>query len=304
VTLLKVRELTREFTTAGETVTAVDDVSFELENGVFASIVGKSGSGKSTLLSLLGTLDQPTSGSIEVDGVELTTMNDSELTEYRRCSIGFVFQSYNLIPNLSALANVALPMEFAGVLKAERDQRAAELLERVGLTGDKQRRRPGRLSGGEQQRVAIARALANKPSIVLADEPTGNLDSETGEIIVGLLRDLAKRENVTIVAVTHDAEMAALADRTFRLKDGRIAEELYVKAVAEANDAYAAWVSGRSKAALAAFVSAVEHLVAAAPTGRRISAEKIRQRYTEAVGMREFERVLESVEPHHDDLLA
>ena len=302
--MLKVTDLTREFVTSEETVVAVDGVSLELADGVFASIVGKSGSGKSTLLSLLGTLDKPTSGSISVGGVELTTMTDAQLTAYRRDAIGFVFQSYNLIPNLSALSNVALPMEFAGVAKADRLERAAKLLEQVGLSADKQRRRPGRLSGGEQQRVAIARALANKPALILADEPTGNLDSETGEIIVALLRDLARCENVTIVAVTHDTELASLADRTFQLRDGCLTEALFPKAVAEANRAYDAWLAARpDSAAEGAFVTAVERMIEAAPAGRKLSAGKIRERYADAVGNARFEAALAGLAAHHDDLL-
>ena len=312
--MLKVTGLTREFETSEETVVAVDAVSLELDAGVFASVVGKSGSGKSTLLSLLGTLDKPTSGSIEVDGVELTTLSDRQLTEHRRNAIGFVFQSYNLIPNLSALQNVGLPMEFAGVPKAVRIGRAATLLEQVGLSPDKQRRRPGRLSGGEQQRVAIARALANKPSLILADEPTGNLDSETGELIIALLRDLARCENVTIVAVTHDSELAALADRTFQLKDGRIAESLFPKAVALANATYDAWQASRSRSTAAgapsqtaaeedAFLSSLERLIEAVPAGRRLSSAKIRERYGDASGNPRFEAVIADVGPDTENLL-
>jgi putative ABC transport system ATP-binding protein len=301
--VLKVTDLTRKFSTAEETVIAVDGACLELADGVFAAIVGKSGSGKSTLLSLLGTLDKPTAGTITVDGVEVSAMNDSHLTAYRRNAIGFVFQSYNLIPNLSALQNVALPMEFAGVPKADRDARAAKLLKQVGLSADKQRRRPGRLSGGEQQRVAIARSLANRPSLILADEPTGNLDSETGALIVDLLRDLARCENVTIIAVTHDPDLAATADRTFRLRDGRIAEEFFPTAVAEANQAYDAWLAQRRDAETeGAFVSAIERMIEAAPAGRKLSAAKIRERYVDAAGVAAFEGALAGLS-HHDDLL-
>ena len=223
--MLKVSDLSREFETSEETVVAVDDVSLELDDGVFASVVGKSGSGKSTLLSLLGTLDKPTSGSISVGGVELTTMTDAQLTAYRRDAIGFVFQSYNLIPNLSALSNVALPMEFAGVAKADRLTRAAKLLEQVGLSADKQRRRPGRLSGGEQQRVAIARALVHHPELILADEPPGNLDTHASSEIVGLLRQVSQEWGRSVIMVTHDPGIAAYADRIVFLKDGRVVDE-------------------------------------------------------------------------------
>ena len=173
-------------------------------------------------MSLLGALEQPTGGMIFVDGQDITRLSPSELVHYRRRRIGFVFQSYNLVPNLTATENVMLPMEFIGVGKVERSKRAAHLLGQVELTGDKQARKPGRLSGGEQQRVAIARALANKPSIILADEPAGNLDSETSSTIVDLLRSLSRSEGTTIIVVTHDATIAGRADRVLRLEDGRL----------------------------------------------------------------------------------
>lgn len=220
--MLSVKGLTKEFHTAGQRVKPVSDVSFKVPDGVFAAIIGKSGSGKSTLLALLGALDKPTAGSIEVGDTDITKLADAKLTEYRRHDIGFVFQQYNLIPNLTALENVMLPMEFAHVPLAERKARAAELLEKVGLNTDKQQRRSNRLSGGEQQRVAIARALANNPKLILADEPTGNLDSATGKMIFELLHDLSRSKNVTIVAVTHDLEIAGKTDMSFQLKDGKL----------------------------------------------------------------------------------
>jgi putative ABC transport system ATP-binding protein len=197
-------------------------MSFSVPTGQFASIIGKSGSGKSTLLSLLGALDKPTSGEIEVDGEVISHGSDQQLIRYRREKIGFVFQSYNLVPNLTAIENVMLPMEFAGVGKAKRKERAQQLLDQVGLEGDKQKRKPSRLSGGEQQRVAIARALANRPKLILADEPTGNLDSQTGKLIFDLLHNLAKTENTTIIAVTHDLSIAGKTDASFRLQDGKL----------------------------------------------------------------------------------
>ena len=218
--MLKVKNLTKIFPSGDEKVKAVTDVNMEVPDGVFSTIIGKSGSGKSTLLSLLGALDKPTSGNIEVDGEDITKMGDHRLIKYRRDKIGFVFQNYNLIPNLTAIENVMLPLEFAGVGKNARKERARELLIEVGLTEEKHDRQPGRLSGGEQQRVAIARALANKPKLILADEPTGNLDSGTGKIIVNLLHDLAKKENTTILAVTHDEGIAKQAKLTFTLRDG------------------------------------------------------------------------------------
>lgn len=220
--MLKVKNLTKKFQSGDHAVTAVNNISFELPTGSFNAVIGKSGSGKSTLLSLLGALDKPTSGSIDVDGQNIVNIGDHKLISYRRDKIGFIFQSYNLIPNLSALENVMLPLEFAGVKSSERKSRAAKLLKQVGITEDKFNRKPTRLSGGEQQRVAIARALANKPNLILADEPTGNLDSATGQIVIDLLKKLAKTENTTILAVTHDNSIADQAERTFRLKDGKL----------------------------------------------------------------------------------
>jgi putative ABC transport system ATP-binding protein len=222
--MLKVSNLTKKFSSGGGNVTAVDDISFEVPEGQFASIIGKSGSGKSTLLSLLGALDKPTSGKIEVDDKDITKLRDHSLIRYRGRQIGFVFQNYNLVPNLSAFENVMLPMEFAGKSKLYRKTRAKELLERVGFDEAMQKRKPGKLSGGEQQRVAIARALANKPSLILADEPTGNLDSNTGKMIFEFLHELAKTENTTIIAVTHDLSIAGKTDAAFRLQDGKLVE--------------------------------------------------------------------------------
>jgi len=220
--MLEVHHLTREFKSGDNQVKAVADISFKVDEGVFASIVGRSGSGKSTLLALLGALDRPTAGTITVDGQDLTKLGDHATTTYRCHRIGFVFQSYNLIPNLSARDNVMLPMEFAGVGSAERVKRATKLLDQVGLSTEKHFRKPTRLSGGEQQRVAIARALANKPKLILADEPTGNLDSQTGATIIKLLRELVKTEQTTIIAVTHDQAIADQTDQTFRMQDGHL----------------------------------------------------------------------------------
>ena len=220
--MLKVKNLTKEFRSGETKVAAVNNISLEIPDGTFAAVIGKSGSGKSTLLSLLGALDKPSRGEIIVDEVNIAKLGDRRLIKYRRDEIGFVFQNYNLVPNLSALENVILPMEFAGIRAAERRERAEKLLKEVGLTEEKFTRRPAKLSGGEQQRVAIARALANKPKLILADEPTGNLDSTTGRIIINLLRDLAKSENTTIIAVTHDKDIANQATITFQLRDGKL----------------------------------------------------------------------------------
>ncbi|HKX73205.1 MAG TPA: ABC transporter ATP-binding protein [Candidatus Saccharimonadales bacterium] len=218
--MLTVERIQKVFQSGGSPVRAVSDVSFSLDSGTFAAIVGKSGSGKSTLLALLGALDRPTSGSIKVDDVDITKLSDRKLTAYRRQDIGFVFQQYNLVPNLTAVENVMLPMEFAGVGSAVRRARAQELLQQVGLEGAKQQRKPARLSGGEQQRVAIARALANKPKLILADEPTGNLDTQTGEQVFSLLHELARTQEVTIIVVTHDLSIAGKCDVVLTIKDG------------------------------------------------------------------------------------
>jgi putative ABC transport system ATP-binding protein len=220
--MISVHKLTKDFISGDNKVRAVDNVSFEVPQGKFASIIGKSGSGKSTLLSLLGALDKPTSGELLLDKQDLAKMNESDQTKYRSREIGFVFQGYNLIPNLTALENVMIALEFGGMPPAERKTRAVELLNEVGLDDDKQSRKPGRLSGGEQQRVAIARALANKPKLILADEPTGNLDSQTGKMIFDLLHKLSRSENTTIIAVTHDLSIAGKTDLNFKLKDGKL----------------------------------------------------------------------------------
>ncbi len=220
--MLKVTDLKKVFKSGDLNVAAVNGVSFSVPDGQFASIIGKSGSGKSTLLSLLGALDKPTSGHITVGDKDITKLRDHALIKYRGQKIGFVFQSYNLVPNLSALENVMLPMEFAKVPKKKRQTRAQKLLDQVGLDSEKQKRKPGRLSGGEQQRVAIARALANKPQVILADEPTGNLDSQTGKMIFDLLHSLARTESTTIIAVTHDLTIAGKTDVTFKLEDGKL----------------------------------------------------------------------------------
>ncbi|MBI5906669.1 ABC transporter ATP-binding protein [Candidatus Saccharibacteria bacterium] len=220
--MLKVSNITKTFSADGGDVTAVHDISLAVPDGKFVSIIGKSGSGKSTLLSLLGALDKPTSGSIEVDGQNITKLSEHALIGYRCRKIGFVFQSYNLVPNLTAIENVMLPMEFAKTSKAKRRLRAQELLDQVGLSDGKQDRKPTRLSGGEQQRVAIARALANKPKLILADEPTGNLDSQTGKMIFDLLHNLSKSESTTVIVVTHDLSIAGRTDKAFRLQDGKL----------------------------------------------------------------------------------
>lgn len=223
--MLQVDKITKIFSSGDTKVTAVKDVTFAVPEGQFASIIGRSGSGKSTLLSILGALDKPTEGSIMVDDQDIVKLHDHALIKYRGQKIGFIFQSYNLVPNLTAIENVMLPMEYAKVPKKQRMERAKKLLTQVGLEPDQQQRKPSRLSGGQQQRVAIARALANKPKLILADEPTGNLDSQTGKMIFDLLHGLAKTENTTILAVTHDLSIAGKTDKTFSLDDGVLTEK-------------------------------------------------------------------------------
>ena len=220
--MLEAREVTKSFRSGNGTVTAVNGVTMTIADGEFVAIVGRSGSGKTTLMNMLGALERPTNGMIIVDGQDITQLSPGELVHYRGRKIGFVFQSYNLVPNLTSTENVMLPMEFIGVGKSERRTRARQLLEQVELTGVKQQRKPGRMSGGEQQRVAIARALANKPSIILADEPAGNLDSQTSSTIIDLLRGLSHSEGTTVIVVTHDATIADQADRMLQLEDGRL----------------------------------------------------------------------------------
>ncbi len=223
--MLVVKNLTKTYSSPSGDVTALNNISLSVNTGEFASIIGKSGSGKSTLLSMLGALDIPSSGSVEVDGVDISKMSASKQTTYRAKKIGFIFQYYNLIPNLSALENVMLALEFGGIPNKKRKEKAVELLKDVGIKPDEQLRKPSRLSGGQQQRVAIARALANEPAIILADEPTGNLDSETGKKIFDLLHSLSRSKNTTILAVTHDMDIAGRTDVTFKLKDGKLTSD-------------------------------------------------------------------------------
>jgi len=204
------------------TIKALNGVDLEIKKGEFVSIIGPSGSGKSTLLNMLGALDLPDEGSINVAGIDL--MQQKDLSEFRSKEIGFVFQLHNLIPNLSVLENVQIPMLGTGISGKEMEKRALELLKSVNLES-KINQKPTKLSGGERQRVAIARALVNHPSIILADEPTGALDSKTGDIILDILKDLHKKENVTLVMVTHEPYVANMAGRIITVLDGKIREE-------------------------------------------------------------------------------
>lgn len=219
--LIKAWDLSRLYKIGGVVVPALDGVEFTVIRGEFVALVGPSGSGKSTLLNLLGALDRPSRGEICVDGVPLGEATEADRVGYRRERVGFVFQSFNLLPALSALENVEVPMKLAGVPRPERLKRAAALVESVGLK-DRSAHRSSELSGGEKQRVAIARALANGPQLVLADEPTGNLDSKTGAAILDLLAEMVRSSGMTLIMVTHDLQVAGRADRVVHLQDGRI----------------------------------------------------------------------------------
>jgi putative ABC transport system ATP-binding protein len=210
----------RDYPLEGEPVHAVRGVSLAIHDGEYMAVVGPSGSGKSTLLNLLGAIDRPTAGTVRIAGRDVSALSDREVTRFRLLTLGFVFQRFYLMPTLSALENVELPMAEAGVGKAQRRARARELLAYVGLSA-RERHRPPQLSGGEQQRVAIARSLANRPRILLADEPTGELDAATGHEIIALFERL-NAEGMTIVVVTHDAELAERTRRVVRMRDGRI----------------------------------------------------------------------------------
>lgn len=206
-----------------ETIHALRDVSMEIQRGEYVAIMGPSGSGKSTLMNLLGCLDTPTSGSYELNGTNVSEMNDNELAEVRNREIGFVFQTFNLLPRSNALRNVELPLIYSGMNFDERRQVALDALTSVGLA-DRVTHKPNELSGGQRQRVAVARALVNSPSIILADEPTGNLDSKTGDEIMALFEDLSRKGN-TVFVVTHEEEVARHARRIIRIRDGLIASD-------------------------------------------------------------------------------
>ena len=218
--LIELKDVYKIYPMGDETVHALDGVSLSIDQGEFVAIVGSSGSGKSTAMNIIGCLDVPTSGSYHLGGVDVSTMDDDQQAEIRNKMLGFIFQQYNLIPKLSVLENVELPLLYAGVPAEERRDRAIRSLERVGLA-DKWKHLPSQLSGGQQQRVSIARALAGSPSVILADEPTGALDSRTGREVLRFLKQL-HREGDTVVLITHDNSIAVRADRIIRLQDGRI----------------------------------------------------------------------------------
>jgi len=224
MSIISTQNLTKIFGSGATAVTALDRVNLSVNTGEFVAIMGPSGCGKSTLLHLVGGLDRPSDGKVIVEGTSIAEMDDDRLTELRRRKIGFVFQFFNLIPVLNAVENAALPVTLDGVKPAEAQKNAAEWLARFGLS-DRLSSRPDQLSGGQQQRVAIARALAAEPALVLADEPTGNLDTRSGDEIASLLRDVAKKYGRTVIMVTHDPRIAAYADRIIFLKDGKVVDE-------------------------------------------------------------------------------
>ncbi len=223
--LIDIRDVTKTYEMGAETIVhALDGVSLSIEAGEYVAIMGPSGSGKSTLMNLIGCLDTPSTGSYVLKGREISAMNDDELAQIRNKEIGFIFQTFNLLPRADAVQNVELPLVYSGLPRKERKARAERSLDAVGL-GSRKHHRPNEMSGGQRQRVAIARALVNDPSILLADEPTGNLDSKTGEEILALMDDLHRGGN-TIILVTHEDELARHAARVVRLRDGKIVSDV------------------------------------------------------------------------------
>jgi putative ABC transport system ATP-binding protein len=224
--VVEVTDLLREFSAGTTTIRAVDGITFRVEPGELVAVRGRSGSGKTTLLSLVGTLDRPSQGSVRVTGLPVSEMPERDLVAFRRRTIGFIFQAFGLLPILSAAENVEIPLRLVAAEPRVRDARVAELLDLVGLAG-RANHRPYELSGGEQQRVAIARALANRPRLLLADEPTGQLDSHTGRDIMALIRSIIRTEGTTAIVATHDPALIDLADRVLELRDGKVIGETW-----------------------------------------------------------------------------
>lgn len=219
--MIELKDVTKIYRMGENEIKALSGVDLTVNSGEFISMVGPSGSGKSTILNIIGCIDKPTSGKVTIDGEDVTSLNDRKLTKIRLNKIGFIFQQFYLIPTLNALENIELPMKEAKIPREKRRKRAVSLLSQVGLS-ERNKHYPSQLSGGEQQRVAIARSLANSPTMILADEPTGEIDSETSEKIVGLLRKLNSEEKLTLIIVTHDLKIARYADRMITLEDGKI----------------------------------------------------------------------------------
>jgi putative ABC transport system ATP-binding protein len=241
--MVETRDLSRDYPMPGELVHAVRDVSVRVGRGQLVALRGRSGSGKTTFLSMVGALDRPTRGSVSVDGTVVSDLPESELIDFRRRKIGFIFQGFGLMPILSAAENVEVPLRLVRTEPRERDRRILELLEMVGL-GGRADHRPQELSGGEQQRVAIARALANRPDLLLADEPTGQLDSQTGRSIMSLIQHLVQSEGVTAIVATHDPMLIDLADRVLELRDGRLLDDHLAATDAAATDPRSAETAG------------------------------------------------------------
>ena len=223
--MIKVENLRKVYKVGGEKVVALDNISLHIEKGEFCCIVGTSGSGKSTLLNQLTGLEKPTKGKVKINGQLVSKMTEKELATFRQNNIGFIFQSYNLLPTLTAMENVAFPLLFRGIDKKTREKKAKKILKDMGL-GERMNHKPGEMSGGQQQRVGIARAFVGRPKVIFADEPTGNLDSATTEQVMKMLLDISRENNITFVMVTHDPELAKMAPRIITLKDGRVVSDM------------------------------------------------------------------------------
>lgn len=219
--IIEVKGLRKVYRMGDEKIVALNDINFSISPGEFCCLLGTSGSGKSTLLNLLAGLEKPNRGQIKIKGINIEKLSEKQLAKFRRNHVGFVFQSYNLLPMLSALENVTLPLMFKGIPKGIRDKRAKDMLKAVGL-GERLKHKPSQMSGGQQQRVSIARAFISKPEIVFADEPTGNLDSKTTLEVMGLITSMARKNKQTLIIVTHDVEIAAYTDKVIYIKDGDI----------------------------------------------------------------------------------
>ena len=233
--MIKVENLRKVYKVGAEKVVALDNINLEIEKGEFCCIVGTSGSGKSTLLNQLAGLEKPTKGTVTINGENVSKMNEKQLAVFRQNNIGFIFQSYNLLPTLTAMENVAFPLVFKGVDKKEREKKAKAILKEMQM-GDRMNHKPTELSGGQQQRVGIARAFVSRPKVIFADEPTGNLDSKTTEQVMDMLMDISEKNNITFVMVTHDPELAKKAKRVITIVDGAIIDDTKYKTEGDKNE--------------------------------------------------------------------